>query len=309
MDYGPVNVNPDPNKQGHYWNKEVGTYDVWVIKYAYTQFQDSQLAPADAGTNGDGRHTPEAELPALREIASQGANPYHTYGTDEDNWLGPWAVDPLTNAWDLGSDPLMHAKDRANIVARIQPQLEDRLIVEGKGYQRLRGAINSLTFERFISLLPVTKTVGGMYFARDHKGDPNGRLPFTPIPAAKQRAAVRLIAEQAFSENSFQFDAQMLNKLAPNRFSHWGTTFFSIPVDFPVHALVDQIQGILLEQLLNPIRIQRMIDNQLRAPGDAYTAAELFNDLADAVWSELASQPARSVNSFRRNLQRRHTDR
>ncbi len=304
MDYGPVNVAVDPQKQGHYWNKEIGDYDIWAIKYAYMPVY------LPAGTNGNGpvKATPEQELPALRELASQAADPYHTYGTDEDNWLGPWAVDPLTNAWELGSEPLLHAKDRADIVARVTPKLEGRLIEEGEGYQRLRGAMNSLIFERYISLYPVTKTVGGLYFTRDHKGDPNQRLPFTPVPAAKQREAVRLLIDQAFDEDAFNFDAELLNKLAPNRYSHWGVGGGATPVDFPVHGLVEQIQGILLAQLLNPIRIQRMVDNELRTTGDAYTAAELFNDLTQAAWSELAEQRARSVNSFRRNLQRVHTN-
>ncbi len=51
-----------------------------------------------------------------------------------------------------------------------------------------------------------------------------------------------------------------------------------------------------------------MVDNELRTTGDAYTAAELFSDLTQAAWSELAGQRARSVNSFRRNLQRVHTN-
>ncbi|NIV20434.1 MAG: hypothetical protein GWN54_07380, partial [Gammaproteobacteria bacterium] len=59
--------------------------------------------------------------------ASEAADPYHTYGTDYDNWLGPWAVDPLTNAWELGSDPLRYAEDRAALVARVKPQLESHL--------------------------------------------------------------------------------------------------------------------------------------------------------------------------------------
>ncbi len=304
MDYGPVNVAVDPKRQGDYWNKRIGTYDVWAIKYAYMPVY------LNSGTNGDGpgKASPDQELPVLRGIASLAADPFHTYGTDEDNWLGPWAVDPLTNAWELGSNPVKHAKDRAEIVGRVMPKLEGRLIEEGEGYQRLRGAMNSLVFERFISLLPITKTVGGLYFARDHKGDPNQRAPFTPVPAAEQRDAVRTLIDQAFDEDAFAFDPKMLNKLAPNRYSHWGVGWGGTPVDFPVHGLVEQIQSILLAQLLNPIRIERMIDNELRTPGDAYTAAELFSELTAAAWSELAGPRIRPVSSFRRNLQRAHTN-
>ncbi|NIR43739.1 MAG: zinc-dependent metalloprotease [Gemmatimonadetes bacterium] len=310
MDYGPVNVAVDPDQQGHYWNKQVGTYDEWAIEYAYTQISGSGYAATSTngtnGTNGDG-WTPESERAALQAIAAESADPYHTYGTDEDNWLGVWAVDPLTNGWDLGN-PMRHARDRAAIIARVQPRLESRLIEPGEGYQRLRGATNSLIFERYISLYPITKTVGGLYFHRDHKGQPNARMPFDPVPAAEQRAAVQLIVDQAFDEDAFTFDAERLNKLAPNRFSHWGVGWGGTPVDFPVHSLVGTVQRYLMNQLMSPIRIGRMIDNELRTPGDAYTAAELFNSMTSATWSEVSGTRARPVNSFRRNLQRMYTD-
>jgi len=309
MDYAPVNVSPDPEQQGMYWNNTPGPYDVWAIRYAYTPVYEHQLAGATNGSNGASATlaSTEAELPVIRKIAEEVADPDHVYNTDEDNWLGPWAVDPLTNAYELGSDPVAYARERATLVERVRPRLEGKLIADGDGYQRLRAATNRLIFERYIAMLPVTKTVGGIYFHRDHKGDPNARDPFVPVAAQKQREAVRLIVDQAFDEDAFQFDAATLNKLAPNRFLHWGTGS-AAPVDFAAHDLVDAIQSSLLVQLLNPIRVGRMIDNELRTPGDAYTAAELYNQVTEAVWSELSGNRARDVTSFRRNLQRSHVD-
>lgn len=311
MDYGPVNVAVDAKRQGHYWNKEVGTYDVWAIRYAYQPFPASGYV-AGASTQSNGTANPESELEALREIARLSAEPLHTYGTDEDNWLGPFAVDPLTNAWDLGSEPVRYGRDRVALIRRVQPTLEKRLIAEGDGYQRLRGALNTLIFERYVSLSPVAKAVGGLYVARDHKGDPNGRLPFTPVPAAKQREAVALLVESAFAEDAFRFDSELLNKLAPNRWAHWGVGWFVTPLDFPIHDYVGFVQSALLDELLTPIRLRRVVDNEVRAPrGSAYRMSELFASLSDAIWSELGSLPERprAVTSFRRNLQRAHAER
>ncbi|MGH7545850.1 MAG: zinc-dependent metalloprotease [Gemmatimonadota bacterium] len=311
MDYGPVNVAVDPKRQGHYWNKEVGTYDVWVIRYAYTPFPGSGYVAG--ATDGAGEAGPEAELAALRKIAEQAADPLHAYGTDEDNWLGTFAVDPLTNAWDLGSDPVAYGQGRVALIRRVQPQLEARLIGEGDGYQRLRGAVNNLIFERYLSLFPVTKTVGGLYVARDHKGDPNARTPFTPVPAAKQREAVALLVEHVFAEDAFRFEPELLNKLAPNRWSHWGVGWLSVPVDFPIHSYVAFVQESILDALLSPVRLQRLIDNEVRTPrGERpYRVSDLFASLTGAAWSELGSGPKRprAVTSFRRNLQRAHADR
>ncbi len=220
MDYAPTNIAVDPDEQGHFVNMEVGSYDVWAIRYAY----EPMYVDVEGGTNGDSKRlaeTPEEELPGLRKIAEQAADPLHTFNTDEDTHLGPMAVDPLSNTWDLSSDPLRYAVDRGALVDRIQPTIEQRLIDEGDGYQRLRSAVGGLMFERFISLLPVTKNVGGLYFARDHKNDPNGRMPFTPVPADRQREAVQLIVDEAFAENAFHVEGDLLNKMPPNRYGDW----------------------------------------------------------------------------------------
>jgi len=293
MDYAPANIIGDRARQGHFYNHEVGSYDVWAIRYGYT--------PSAAGSA-------EAEIPELERIASQSADPLHTYGTDEDNWLGPFAVDPQTSAWELGEDPVKWATDRVALVRRAEPELERRLIQPGEGYQRLRGAINSLLFERFSALYPVTKYVGALSFSRDHKGDPNARLPFTPVPAERQRAAVALITDAMFTEHAIRYPPELLNRLAPNRLAHWGTGYGSVPVEYPANEMVGSLQDVLLQELLDPVRIARMVNNESRvAAGQAYQAAELFRTLGEAIWSELETPGRpRAVNALRRKLQRAH---
>lgn len=310
MDYGAVNVSANRARQGDYWNHTVGTYDVWAMRYAYQpMYQQPSTGPLPmAGTRVA---TPDAERVGLDKVAAQVADPMHTYATDEDTWLGTFAVDPLSNAWDLGSDPLAFAKERLILVNEVQPELERRLIAPGEGYQRLRGAMAAMFSERFNALLPVTKQIGGLYTARDHKGDPNARLPFTPVPVAKQREAVQMLVAGAFAEDAFQFDPAQLNKLAPNRWLQWGMEPFAVPVDFPVHGYVNAVQDALLYSVLDPFKLQRMVDNEVRVarPQDAYTMGELFETLTGAIWSELGDgRNPRSVNSFRRTLQLSYTN-
>ena len=317
MDYPAVNVAPDAKKQGHYWNMEVGTYDVWAVEYAYApvgKYGVAALEPPKKDvvlTGGVPEDKEEQEirdeLSGLKKIAARSTEPLHTYGTDEDNWLGPWAVDPLTNAFELGSDPVQFARDRNALVERMLPQLEGRLIGEGESYSRMRNAFSYLLFEKFRSTLPLAKSVGGLYFQRAHKGDPEGKATFTPVPAATQREAVATITANVFAPTSFRFDPALLNKLAPNRYSHWGTGWGSTPVDFPVLEQVAYIQNRLLEDLLHPARLQRMINNDVRMPAGEknYAASELLQTLSGAVWSEAASRE--NVSPFRRNLQRSYT--
>jgi uncharacterized protein DUF4953/uncharacterized protein DUF5117 len=295
MDYAPVNVAPDPNKQGHYWNVEVGEYDVWAIEYAYTPFIS---------------HSPdENEQSMLRTIASQVNEPLHTYGTDEDNWLGVFAVDPLANAWELGSDPQKFSSDRNLVIQKILPQLEKRLIGEGDNYYRLRNAFTTLIFINYGSLVPMTKMIGGLYFTRNHKGDPDEQPTFVPVSAQKQREAVETISRKLFAEDAFKFSPELLNKLAPNRYSHWGTGWGNTPVDYPLLQNINFLQTNMLENILHPVRLERMLNNELRVnKGEgSYGVSELLQALTGSICNELKNSDV-TISIIRKNLQMSYID-
>lgn len=301
MDYASTNIAVDPKDQGDFVNMTVGTYDKWAIRYAYSPVvkkgDDGKLRAA----------TSEEEKATLHKIAAEGIDPMHAYNTDEDTHLGPMALDPSSNTWDLSSDPIAYAKDRAKLVKRIQPRIESRLIADGDGFQRLRGAVNGLMFEKYISMVPLTKYIGGNYFYRDHKGD-GDRMPFTPVTAAKQREAVKLLVDQAFAPGAFSVEAEMLNKMTPLRYSDWSVSWSSV-IDFPIHEQTLSIQSFLLNNILDNGRMARIINNSVRMPKgqEAYQLSELFETLSGAMFSELKG--GKSIDSFRRNLQRAYVDR
>ncbi len=298
MDYNATNIASDPAVQGYHVNPEVGSYDVWAITYGYATVP--------------GAETAEAELPVLRALAARSAEPLLAYNTDEDAHLGPLAVDPSSNTWDLSDDPLAFARDRARLVERIWPEIESRVVADGEGWQRLRAAVPGLIFERYSALVPVTKTIGGIHFVRDHKGDPNGRTPFTPVSADRQREALRLIIDEAFAPGAFGVDAETLNKMAPNRWStDWQFSWFA-PIDYPIHTTVAGVQRNLLGQVMHNGRLIRMIDNEVRMPRgqEAFTVTELFGTLTTEIWAEVGwnGRRAGNVDSYRRNLQRAYVD-
>jgi hypothetical protein len=309
MDYNPSNIQADPSKQGFYSMVEVGAYDVWAIRYAYTPVYDDGGKGALSGT--DPVDDPENERDVLLAIASEATRPLHAYNTDEDTHLGPLGVDPYSNTWDLSADPLSYARDRAALVARIYPEMEDRLIGEHDGYQRLRSAVPGLIFERWQALVPVTKMIGGAEFFRHHRSDPDGKPPFVAISAEREREALTLIMDQAFAPGAFHIDPEVLNKLAPNRYADWNSSR-NPPVDYPIHGTIGFVQANLLSQLMHNARLIRMIDNEARVGvGEStLTVAELFDELTRGIWAEVGwgGRGARDVDSFRRNLQRAHLE-
>ena len=309
MDYTPVNMALETEEQGHYWNPNVGTYDEWAIRYGYQPIA-AQEEQGPFRRDAPLADTTTAIRPGLNKIAAQSSDSLHTYATDEDTWLGAYAVDPLSNGWELGSDPLAFADTRTQLIETVTPKLADRLIQEGDRYHPLREATTALINERYRALRPVVKTVGGSYVARDHKGTPDARTPLRPVAAERQREAVEMLVDHAFAPDAFEFTPERLNKLAPNRQSHWGATT-SLPLDYPVHRYVGTVQTGLLESLVHPARLQRMIDTQLRTEGETYGPGDLLQRLSDAIWMELGPEgrDPQAINSFRRPLQRTYTDR
>jgi len=191
------------------------------------------------------------------------------------------------------------------LINRLFDSLETRLIAPGEGYPRLRAGFTDLLFQRWFATLVTTKYLSGVYTARDHRGDPNARPAFTVVPAAKQREALAFIAEAGLGENAYRFRPELLNRLAPSRWWHWGTNPFGEGrIDFPLHDWAQAFQGTLVDLLLDPGVLTRLRDNELRAaPGSpVVTIPEVLRTMTNAIWAEAGA--ARNTGSIRRDLQR-----
>lgn len=85
----------------------------------------------------------------------------------------------------------------------------------------------------------------------------------------------------------------------------------------PVQDTVLGAQSSALTMLVNPMRLRRIMDNEVRTPAgeDALTVPELLTRVREAVWIKpdvtsgryTAREPM--ISAFERNLQREHLDR
>jgi Met-zincin/Domain of unknown function (DUF5117)/Domain of unknown function (DUF5118) len=292
MDYNPVNLAPKGVKQGDYFTTTIGPYDYWAIEYGYK--------PLSGGTEG--------EAADLKKIASAGAEPGHDYGTDEDMMT----ADPLIHVWDLGNDPMQFGKERMLLAQELLKDLDQRVVENGEGYQRTRLAFSMLTAQYGNAAFLVAAFVGGEHVHRDFKGDPNGRDPFVPVTAAKQREALKFLQENVLTDKPFHFSPQLLRRLAADRWMHWGNEqqLFS-GVEYPVYGRVLAIQRVALRNLLDPGTLTRIQDNALKYDKEdsPLTVAEVFRTLTDSIWTDLGAAPSKTNASalvIRRNLQREH---
>jgi hypothetical protein len=317
MDYAPPALALDPNRQGDFYSPTIGSYDKWAITYGYAEAGGGTAAPR--GGKGAGAEaagwTPDLEINALRAIASRAAEPGNLYASDEDAGFGAAGLDPTVSRYDMTNDPLRWARDRVTLIDRLFDSLESRVVAPGQGYGRLRSAFTDLLSDRWYALLVTTKYLGGATTARDHRGDPDARPAIVTVPAERQREALAFLAEAGFGEGAFRFRPQLLSRLAPERWMHWGASPAAQGrADFPLHEWALAQQGSLLNQLLEPVVLQRIRDAELRAaPGEETVGIpELFGTLTQTIWTELGiragSKPvtARTIGSVRRDLQRMH---
>lgn len=282
MDYNALNLALKGQPQGEYVMSTLGPYDHWAVEYGYRP-----LAPAD-------------EKAGLAKIAARSSEPQLAYGTDEEalGFGGLEGMDPEVNRRDLGSDPLAFYQKRLALSKELWERLQVKTIPAGEGYQSLRRGLLRALGQVGLSANLSAKYIGGVVHLRDHAG--TSRAPLTPVPAAKQRQALKLLETGIFSVEAFKFKPEFLSRLTTDRFNG------PLNPDPSPAQWVLRTQTQVLAQVFQPVVAQRILDtpDKLTNPKEAFRLSELYDTLQTAIWSELKS--GREVSVMRRNLQREH---
>lgn len=290
MDYIPPNIAPKGIKQGDYFPNMVGPYDEWAIRYGYT--------PIAAATTA-------GEKPFLQKIAQESYKPEYTYSTDEDMF----DLDPTVNAWDNSGNVLMYSQWQLDNSRKLWDLINKRSPVGDEGYSDVSEQFGSVLGNYFQNIYFATKYIGGQSFYRVRAGEGDNRLPFQPVPLEDQRQALLTLQKYVFAEDAFNFSPDLLNKLAPSRWRHWGTAPKMGRLDYPIHDLVLFIQSSVLFDLLSGDRLSRLKDIELKSQqGKALTIPELFDTLQAGIWTEVIKPKDRDIkiSSLRRGLQRQY---
>jgi len=270
MDYNPLLffADDEPEKVRHFITPTLGPYDYWAIEYGYGMPQG------------------KSEADYLKEIASRCTQPELQYATDEDAaWVN--SPDPLVNRYDLSNDPIAYAQARAELTGKLLANITDWALQPGEPRYYLTRAYDVIWYERFRNLSYVARLVSGQYFHRDQHGDPDARPAFVPVEPQRQREALKFLSQTIFCDDFFLIHPQVLNLLAPSRWSHWGS---NVPtrLDYPIHDRIRVMQVATLLDLMAPVVLQRVYDAELKTTGeDRFTAAELIRTLRDLVWHQL----------------------
>jgi len=289
MDYNPPLISGKGQVQGEFFASVPGPYDDLLIEYGYSDF---------------GEIEPDEEVKLLRTIASRTAEPQLTYATDYD--LNPFSVDPLAQRHDMGHDPIAFSEQRIGLTKELWQNAISRFEQPGESYEKIRRVFQNgwRAYREVVRNVP--RLVGGLYHSKSHIGDPGGTIPFTPVPAAEQRRAVKFVCDNIFAADAFDVPADLLNKLQPVRFGGFTGAIYRSPIAYQWHERVLNIQARAINALYIPRTVARLLNNLARVADNEpkYTMYDLFTDVRRAIWSEIVAP--KNVNSIRRQLQLYH---
>lgn len=290
MDYTPANIIVEDGTlvQGDYCPIDIGPYDFYAIEYGYTRGD-----PAEVLSTG-------ATRPEHRFVSEEGQN-------------GP---DPHSKVFELGENTLDFAAARVAFAGRVRERLLGDVVKVGTSWQRARQIYQSTLSAQLGACITASHWIGGAHFNRNVKGAQGVEPPLIPAAVDRQRRAVEFICRTAFRDEAFALSPELLARLGTDQ---WWDSNINDRQDWPVHDTILGVQSSALTALLNPTRIGRILDNQVRTPvgQDALTVPELFGAVRAEIWSELgrddlgrnATDRAPAISSLRRHLQAEHTRR
>jgi hypothetical protein len=187
---------------------------------------------------------------------------------------------------------------------------QSRTLKPGENYTVLRRIVERGLVVMTGASTNVAKYIGGVTTLRDHAGSP--RAPLTPIDSARQREALKIIANGLFSADSFRFKPEFMRRVQVDWLDR-GDIFdlgLSTPgVDYSLGTQVMTAQRKVLNQLMSDGVAQRLLDSEVKFadPRSAMRLSEVYDTLKDSIWSELRT--GRDITPLRRNLQREHLSR
>lgn len=269
MDYARFNYIAQPGDEGINFMPGIGPYDLYSIRWGYRPII--------------GADSPEAQQPVLDGwIREHEGDPIYRFGD-------PSQLDPSSLTEALGDDAMRASDYGIENLKRIVPNLLAWTYQEGHAYDQLEEMYGQVIGQWNRYTGHVLTNVGGVYETRKTY-DQAGPV-YQEVPEATQREAVAWLGDQVFATPTWMLDYDVLS-----RTSGTGT--------------IDRIRNLqtrVLNQVLEPRRMERLVEAEAKLGDDAYTLGDLLDQLRGEVWSELGRGAV--IDPFRRNLQRGYLDR
>jgi hypothetical protein len=278
MDYTPPNAPAVLKGKGTIFMNTVGVYDEWAIDYGYSS---------------TGAKTPDEERFKLSQIANKSGLPGHQYLTDEDaDQFNPNAV-----RFDCSSDPLDFSAEQLQELHRARKYAIEDLPKPGESYSERTKVVLGTILRSFNEGRIAARFVGGTFGTKNFHGDARELPTLAPVPAATQRKAMDLIADDFFAPDSFDLPTPVMESLSLD------STETGRDWNAPLREIIGGMEENLLALVMSASTTDRVAENAYKIHGKgAYSLDEHYDLLLHSVCSEIWSR--QNVSPLRRDLQR-----
>ncbi|MBV9718496.1 MAG: zinc-dependent metalloprotease [Candidatus Eremiobacteraeota bacterium] len=306
MEYAPLNLWPQPYKQGEFFQTTIGPYDYYAIKFGYA--------------NIPGAQTPEQEVPTLRRWASAWSNPWTRYASDEDvDYATGHAADPRVEQGMLTNDPLSWCNVQMKMYREQIASLNRYWPAAGEAYEQERRIFDMLLRGYDACATTAAHYLGGQYLSWAHAGDSQAEMPIIPVSLETERRAMTILDASLFNPNALNVPPSVLNRLRYTEWSGYGYTgwegYGNLPKwaydppdrhDLPLVEELNNAQLKAVDYLFQPLVLQRIDENPAESMRPTMTIADLFDWLHTGIVGNLH---AVTIPLLSRNLQSRYVER
>jgi len=289
MDYSRFNyvVQPEDHIAPELLIPKIGPYDIWATHWGYAPIA-TPMQVAQQGATHTGaeliRSAEAKEVTLDKWAREQDTKPWLRFSTS-----GAFGSDPGDETEAVGDiDPVRATELGFKNLKRNMQWIESATVKPTDDFDVLAELYNREVGQFRTELGHVANVVGGMN-SQEKYGDQPG-VRFTPVPKAKQQAAMKFIAENGFQTPTWLIDTDILRKTEPNG---------------EVMRIVNA-QGSIINALLNDAKMTRLVENEALAknPSDVYTLGEMLSDLRHGVFTEIYGTGPVKIDAYRRGLQR-----
>jgi hypothetical protein len=269
MDYARFNYVAQPEDEGVCFFPGIGVYDKHSIRWGYRPILDAM--------------SPDEERATLDEwILDVYGDPMYHFG-------GSSRIDPTSQTEAIGDDAMRASEYGIANLRVIVPNLITWTYEPMEDYSELAELYGQVLAQWNRYMGHVATYIGGV-IQTSKTVDQDGPV-YEFVSEADQRRAMLFLTEQAFTPPTW-----MINEDILRRIENVGTV-----------ERMRTVQVRVVNRVLDPGRMQRMIENEARNGAEAYSLGEMLDDLRAGVWTELGA--GRPINVYRRNLQRGYLER
>lgn len=273
MDYSRFNyvAQPEDNIPVELLIPQVGPYDKYAVMWAYKPIPGAR-SPDEEWTVLDGWSRWQDTMPWLRWTTSDAPN------------------DPANLTEAVGDmDPVYSSGLALRNLRRVMQTLIPVAEQPGQDYSQLEELYSNAVqqWQRYMN--HVAAVIGGA----DTQEKYGTGARFEPVSRARQQAAMRFLAENAFATPDYFVTPDILRRIE-------------------AAGVLDRLrtaQGNVVRSLVGRARMERLVEYEALAGSGAraYTVADLLGELRTAIWGEL-NRSSVTVDVYRRNLQRAYLD-